>query len=60
MAWSATSSMTVSGSWSHVMAEGGRGIDIRPKSTPTEAQRHPFSFLPASITLAVMRGRPLA
>ncbi len=59
MAWSATSSMKVSGQLVTGMPRLV-ATSTSTESTPTEPSDTTFSFLPASITRAVMRGRPLA
>ena len=59
MAWSATSSMKVSGQ----LVTGMPSLvatSTSMESTPTLPIDTTFSFLPASITLAETRGRPLA
>ena len=58
MAWSATSSMKVSGT----LVTGMPSLvaaSTSTESTPTLPSDTTFSFLPASITFAVIRGRPL-
>ena len=58
MAWSATSSMKVSGQLVTGMPSAV-AASTSTESTPTLASDTTFSFLPALMTLAVMRGRPL-